>query len=126
MITSISSYMSDINLSSFFNNENIRHKIMITYLLLDLRRLLVAYTVLKGLGEEFIFALFFQNNVTTTKKITIVTRRDVDVVFSRKIFNFGQKTKINFVNKNNNVSSLFINLDTKRNFCQLDYITTSG
>ena len=60
MITSISSYMSDINLNSFFNNENIRHKIMITYLLLDLRRLLVAYTVLKGLGEEFIFALFFR------------------------------------------------------------------
>ena len=118
--------MSDINLNSFFNNENIRHKIIITYLLLDLRRLLVAYTVLKGLGEEFIFALFFQNNVTTTKKITIVTRREVDVVILRKIFNFGQKTKINFVNKNNNVSSLFINLDTKRNFCQLDYITTSG
>ena len=60
------------------------------------------------------------------KKITIVTRRDVDVVISRKIFYFGQKTKINFVNKNNNVSSVFINLDTKRNFCQLDYITTSG
>ena len=46
--------------------------------------------------------------------------------FHVKKFILVKKTKINFVNKNNNVSSVFINLDTKRNFCQLDYITTSG
>ena len=48
-----------LTLIVFSDNENTRHKI-ITYLLLDLRRLLVAYTVLKGLGEEFIFALILE------------------------------------------------------------------
>ena len=48
-----------LTLIVFSDKDNTRHKI-ITYLLLDLRRLLVAYTVLKGLGEEFIFALILE------------------------------------------------------------------